>query len=70
LLGVLTIETVLLLDCIFATAATSAYFKAAFPRPSPVATFLVLSRATKGLAIQFLGFRQRFGYICPYCQMR
>jgi hypothetical protein len=55
-------------DCIFVTAATSVYFKVIFAQLSPVAIFPVLPRATKGLAIQFLGVRQRFSYICSYCQ--
>jgi hypothetical protein len=50
--------------CIFATAATSVYFKVIYAQLSPVAIFPVLPRATNGLAIHFLGFRQRFGYTC------
>jgi hypothetical protein len=48
---------------IFVTAATSVYFKVIFAQLPPVAIFPVLPRATKGLAVQFLGFRQRFGYM-------
>jgi hypothetical protein len=50
------------------TAATSVYFKVICAQLSPVAIFPVLPCATKGLAIQFLGFKQRFGYMCSYCQ--
>jgi hypothetical protein len=42
--------------------------KSSLHKLSPVAIFPVLPRATKGLAIQFLGVRQRFSYVCSYCQ--
>jgi hypothetical protein len=63
LLGILTIEAVLL-------AVYSSHPQRAFTSKPPLhdyhplwfSSFLVLPRALKRLAAQFLGFRQRFGY--------